>query len=173
MKIDRRHFLAAGASALAMPSILFAAENRGTAYINARVWTGVAKSPMETAIAITGSRIAAVGEKRVRELIAREKGGNTRVVDLEGAFVAPGFVDNHTHFLLAAATLVPPDLRRVRTREEFVRRLEDAARHPAPGGWVGGGKWGHELWGGGLPTREWVDGGTPQTPVSINRTAQT
>src|SRR5258707_979154 len=75
MKIDRRHFLAAGPSALAMPSILFAAEDRGTAYIKARVWTGGAKSPMETAIAIAGSRSAAAGQKTGRELIAREKGG--------------------------------------------------------------------------------------------------
>src|SRR5258708_33989025 len=100
MKIDRRHFLAAGASALAMPSILFAAENRGTAYINARVWTGVAKSPMETAIAITGSRIAAVGEKRGRELIARRKGGNTRVLDVAGAFLAPASWAEQTHVRL-------------------------------------------------------------------------
>jgi predicted amidohydrolase YtcJ len=172
MTIDRRHFLAAGASALAMPSMLFAAENSSTAYVNARIWTGVAKSPLETAIAITGSRIAAVGEKRVREFIAHEKGSHTRVVDLEGTFVAPGFVDNHTHFLLAAATLVPPDLRQVRTRDEFVRRVEDAARHAAPGVWLGGGNWDHELWGGELPTREWIDAVTPQTPVALSRVDQ-
>ena len=169
MKIARRHFLAAGASALAMPSILFAAENDSTAYINARIWTGVAKSPVETAIAISGSRIAAVGEKTVREFIAQKKHSRTRVVDLGGAFVAPGFVDNHTHFLLAAATLLPPDLRQVRSREEFVRRVAEAARRLAPGAWLTGGHWDHELWGGELPTREWIDAVTPQTPVALTR----
>ena len=169
MKVARRHFLAAGASALAMPSILFAAENDSCAYVNARIWTGVAKSSMETAIALSGSRIAAVGEKAVREFIAQKKRGRTRVVDLEGAFVAPGFVDNHTHFLLAAATLLPPDLRQVRSREEFVKRVAEAAKQLAPGAWLTGGHWDHELWGGELPTREWIDAVTPQTPVALTR----
>ena len=118
MTADRRQFLALGAATLVAPGMLLAAAPElDTAYINGRVWTGVSGAPMGTAVGIVGARIAAVDERAVR----RKIGKRTRVVDLKGAFVVPGFVDGHTHFLLAAATLTPPDLRQARTREEFTR----------------------------------------------------
>jgi predicted amidohydrolase YtcJ len=52
-----------------------------------------------TAVAVKGRRIVAVGsDKRV----LRRAGRGTRVVDLRGAFVAPGFRDQHTHLLQSA-----------------------------------------------------------------------
>jgi predicted amidohydrolase YtcJ len=148
--------------------LLAAAAELDTAYINGRVWTGVSGAPMGTAVGIVGSRIAAVDESAVR----RKIGKRTRVVDLKGAFVVPGFVDGHTHFLLAAATLTPPDLRQARTREEFTRRVGEAARQLPPGEWMRGGSWDAELWGGELPTRQWIDAVTPQTPVALARLDQ-
>src|SRR5256885_6424096 len=48
---------------------------------------------------------------------------------LQGAFVVPGFVDGHVHFLDAAATLTPPELRQARSREEFARRVARSEEH--------------------------------------------
>jgi predicted amidohydrolase YtcJ len=169
MTADRRQFLALGAATLVAPGMLLAAAAElDTAYINGRVWTGVSGAPMGTAVGIVGARIAAVDERAVR----RKIGKRTRVVDLKGAFVVPGFVDGHTHFLLAAATLTPPDLRQARTREEFTRRVGDAARELPSGEWMRGGSWDAELWGGELPTRQWIDAVTPQTPVALARLDQ-
>lgn len=169
MTADRRQFLALGAATLVAPGMLLAAAAElDTAYTNGRVWTGVPGAPMGTAVGIVGSRIAAVDEGAVR----RKIGKRTRVVDLKGAFVVPGFVDGHTHFLLAAATLAPPDLRQARTREEFTRRVGDAARQLPSGEWMRGGSWDAELWGGELPTRQWLDAVTPQTPVALARLDQ-
>ena len=139
-----------------------------TAYLNGRVWTGVRAAPLGSAVGIVGSRIAAVGESSVKHKI----GKRTRVVDLQGAFVVPGFVDGHVHFLLAAATLTPPDLRHTKTREEFARRVADAASQLTAGEWLMGGSWDAELWGGELPTRGWVDAVTPHTPVALARLDQ-
>jgi predicted amidohydrolase YtcJ len=169
MTADRRQFLALGAATLVAPGMLLAAAAElDTAYVNGRVWTGVSGAPMGTAVGIVGSRIAAVDESAVR----RKIGKRTRVVDLKGAFVVPGFVDGHTHFLLAAATLTPPDLRQARTREEFTRRVGEAARQLPSGEWMRGGSWDAELWGGELPTRQWIDAVTPQTPVALARLDQ-
>jgi predicted amidohydrolase YtcJ len=55
-----------------------------------------------SAVAIDGRRIVAVGsDKRVLRLAGR----GTRVVDLHGAFVAPGFRDQHTHLLQSAGAV--------------------------------------------------------------------
>ena len=169
MRANRRQFLALGASAaLVSRQLLAAGAELDTAYVNGRVWTGVPGAPIESAVGIAGARIAAVGSDAVKHKI----GKRTRVVDLQGAFVVPGFVDGHVHFLLAAATLTPPDLRHTKSREEFARRVADAAGQLAPGEWMMGGSWDAELWGGELPTREWIDAVTPHTPVALARLDQ-
>ena len=112
---DRRQFLGACTAAFLAPSLVRAAsQTLDVAYVNGRIWTGVPGARIAGAIGVAGSRIAAVDSGPVQHLT----GKRTRVVDLAGAFVVPGFIDNHTHFLLGAATLMPPDLRQASTRQE-------------------------------------------------------
>jgi len=163
---NRRAFLGASAAALAAPAALFAeASHLDTAFVNAKVWTGEPGQPLATAIGVAGARIAAVGEAAARSLIDKK----TRVIDLDGAFVMPGFIDSHTHFLDAAATLKPPHLKNVATREAFVAEIAQAAHELQPGEWMLGGNWDNEKWGGELPTRAWIDAVTPATPVALAR----
>jgi hypothetical protein len=65
---------------------------------NGEIWANGGRGG-PTAVAVDGSRIVALGsDKRV----LRRAGRGTRVVDLHGAFVAPGFRDQHTHLLQSA-----------------------------------------------------------------------
>ena len=65
-------------------------------YTNARIWTGALDEPWAEALAVHEGALLDVGPVgRVEAL--RQVG--TRVVDLGGRFVVPGFIDNHTHFL--------------------------------------------------------------------------
>lgn len=171
MNANRREFLALAAAAAASTRaemLLAATRELDTAYVNGHVWTGAPHAAPATAIGVVGSRLAAVDALSVK----KKTGSKTRVVDLKGAFVVPGFVDGHVHFLLAAATLTPPDLRHTGTREEFARRVGDAAKQVPKGEWLMGGNWDAELWGGALPTREWIDAVTPETPVALARVDQ-
>lgn len=169
MHPTRRQFIGACAATLLTPARLLAAAARvDTAYVNGRIWTAVPGARLASAIGVAGSRIAAIDAGPVQQLTDR----GTRVVDLQGAFVVPGFIDNHTHFLLGAATLAPPDLRDARSREDFAKRVGDAAGQLPGGEWVQGGNWDAELWGGELPTHHWIDAVTPNTPVAVARLDQ-
>lgn len=136
-----------------------------TAYVNARVWTGVGPALRTDAIGVRGERIAAIGSDAVRA----RTGKNTRVVDLKGAFVTPGFIDPHVHFVIASTMLSQPSLRDAANRQEFVERIAAAAKALPKGQWLEGGNWDQDRWGGEMPHRSWIDAVTPDTPVAVIR----
>ncbi len=53
-------------------------------------------NPTAQAIAIKGGKIVAVGKK---EEVLKHKGDRTRVIDLKGKTMLPGFIDGHSHFI--------------------------------------------------------------------------
>ena len=70
---------------------------------------------------------------------------------------------------MAGCDLSSVQLRDARSRDEFVRRIGEFAKRQQPGTWITGGDWDHTLWGGELPSRDWIDAVTPDNPVWINR----
>lgn len=130
------------------------------------VWTGEAGVELQEALAVKDGRIVAVGSDEAVDLLI---GGETTVVDLGGRSLLPGFVDAHTHFIDGGFKLAGVDLRDAATPEEFTRRIAAFAASVPPGTWITGGDWDHELWGGELPRREWIDSVTPEHPVFVNR----
>jgi predicted amidohydrolase YtcJ len=170
--ISRRHMLGASlaAAALAGPAARAWARAVDTgldlALINCVAWTGRPDAPATDAVGISGDRIAALGAQAVRALITPR----TRVLDLGGAFVMPAFMDNHTHFLWGATMLSQPVLLDSTDRADFARRVGEAAQHIRPGKWLQGGSWDEQRLGGVLPTRDWIDAVTPDTPFIAPRT---
>ena len=129
-----------------------------------RVWTGDSAQPWTQAVAIRGDAIVALGDSAK---LLRQATGETQVV--RGAFVMPGFQDDHTHFFGWGMTLAAVDLRDAGSKEEFIRRIAAFAKKLQPGEWIIGGNWDHERFGGALPTRDWVDSITPANPVWVQR----
>ncbi len=66
---------------------------------NGFVWTVDEAKPQAETIAIRGENIIKVGSNAE---VIKLKGANTRLIDLKGNFVVPGFNDNHVHFASAA-----------------------------------------------------------------------
>jgi predicted amidohydrolase YtcJ len=155
---------------LALGGLWFAATAGATPapdkiYSNGHVWTGEAEGTFVEAFATSGDRIVAVGSNAtVRALADRQ----TKVIDLEGRLVTPGFIDNHTHFIDSSLSLASVDLRDAKSPEEFSRRIGERARQ-RPGEWITHGNWDHELWGATLPSRQWIDKLTGDTPVFVVR----
>jgi predicted amidohydrolase YtcJ len=133
--------------------------------VNGRVWTGNPAQPEAEAVAIAGDRIVQVGT--TADLRARA--GSAEIVDLGGAFVVPGFIDTHVHFIDGGFRLASVQLRDAATRDAFVSRIKAFAATVPAGTWITGGDWDHTLWGGDLPRRDWIDEATPNHPVWVNR----
>jgi hypothetical protein len=131
-----------------------------------RVWAGKGLPPA-TALAVQGERIVAVGgDEAVRAWIAP----HTRVVELRGRLVVPGFNDAHVHFLDGSFGLLSVDLRDARDEADLARRISEQAKKLPKGTWIQNGNWDHERWPGRRePTRALIDAGTPDHPVFVNR----
>jgi len=144
------------------------------------VWTGDEMNPRAEAVAIRGNRIVAVGSRGEVDAL---QGPDTRVVELQGRFVAPGFIDNHTHFNSAGALLLGANLLDVADEEGLRRRIGEAVERMPAGSWITGGNWGaYEEWEMGSageegrgarepfsPYRGMIDDLTLDTPVLVNR----
>ena len=154
--------------------------------INGKIWTvndnPGAMAEVEAVACLNGRIVAAGSTDEIRKLI----GAKTRVIDLEGRRVVPGFNDAHVHFFDGGAGLASVQLRDARTPGEFRNRIRDfAAKLPlgsptgsptgSPNGspnarWILNGNWDHENWNPpSLPSRRLIDDVTTGNPVFINR----
>ncbi|MCB2114525.1 MAG: amidohydrolase [Parvularculaceae bacterium] len=157
---------AAGALLLASCANAPGARTADVIYVNANVWTGVKGAARAEAVAIAGDKIVYVGDD---DGALRFQGEATEIVDLGGDFLAPGFIDNHTHFFDGSFALASVPLNDASSKDEFVRRIADYASSRPKGEWITGGNWDEEKWGGQLPDRNWIDAATPDNPVYIAR----
>jgi predicted amidohydrolase YtcJ len=79
---------------LSLAAVTAGAQPAGLVLINGRVYTLDADRPWADGLAIAGDRIAGVGTTAEMRRLA---GRGTRIIDLQGAFVSPGFKDAHVH----------------------------------------------------------------------------
>ena len=133
-------------------------------YFNARIWTGDSANAWADAMAIKGNEILYLGKN-----YESFKGSNTEMIDLGGKLMLPGFIDNHTHFLSGGYNLSSVDLRKAKTKQEFIYLLKEFCQQRNDDRWVLGGDWDHEAWGGELPSRSWIDSVTGNHPVFVSR----
>jgi predicted amidohydrolase YtcJ len=132
-----------------------------------KIWTVNKRQPKAEAIALWRDRIVAVGaDGDVRRLI----GPATKVIDLQGRRVLPGFHDSHVHLLSSGLRLSQVALKDVENEVEFGRRLREFDKKLPPGRWMLGGDWDHDrTFGGKLPTAELLDKYVPERPVYLHR----
>lgn len=133
---------------------------------NANIWTGNSDSPKAEAMAIKGDTIFAIGSAID---IQKFQGQSTEVIDVQNKFITPGFIDTHVHLLMGGNSLLSVQLRDAKTKSEFINRIAAFANNIKPNQWIVEGNWDHTLWGGELPTKEWIDKFTGENPVAIYR----
>ncbi|HLU07637.1 MAG TPA: amidohydrolase [Woeseiaceae bacterium] len=120
--------------------------------------------PDAEAVAIKGNRIVFVGSTSDA---SSHQDDSTRVVDLAGATVVPGFVDSHTHVFGLGAALDLVDLVDVETEEEAVARVAERARNVPKGDWIVGRGWDEGAWANRYPDKALLSEAVPDHPVFL------
>jgi predicted amidohydrolase YtcJ len=135
--------------------------------IHGKIWTENPVQPEVEAVAISGNRVVALGDSAT---VLKLQGPGTKVVELHGRRVVPGFNDAHVHFYMGGDGLTSVQLHEASSPEEFRQKMASFAKKVAPGEWILNGNWDHERWSpAALPTHELIDDVTSQNPVFVNR----
>jgi predicted amidohydrolase YtcJ len=152
-------------------SVAHAAETADIILVGGKIVTVDDRFTIAQAVAIKGQRIAAVGSNAE---IRKHAGISTHVIELKGATVIPGLIDNHSHWIRAAEH---DELRLdgVTSRKEALNMLEERVRKAKPGAWIAClGGWSEEQFTDeprGFPLAE-LDRIAPDNPVVLQAVYQ-
>lgn len=139
--------------------------------INGNVATVDSANTMAEAIAIKDGKILFVG---TNSEVNSYKGDSTKVIDADGNFVMPGFIDSHAHFLGLGKSQQILDLKGMNNFDEVVAAVAEAAENTLPGEWITGRGWHQEKWDpvpnenvNGYPYHDQLSAASPLNPVYL------
>jgi len=128
--------------------------------------------PEAQALAVRDGKILAVGSD---EAISHYIGKQTKVMDLHGAFVTPGFIEGHGHLMDTGEALMQVNVGKAKNWDEIVAIVKDAVAKAKPGQWIIGQGWQQAKWNkvpqpniDGLPLPNGLDAVSPDNPVLLN-----
>jgi len=139
---------------------------------NGRVFTGDARRPAASAVAIRGGQVIAVSDDHG---VARHVTASTRVVDAVGRRVIPGLIDSHMHVIRTGLHYLL-ELRwdGVRSLRQALGMLREQASRTPEGQWVRVvGGWSKDQFAEQrLPTIGELNAAAPDTPVMVTHLYQ-
>lgn len=141
-----------------------------TVFVNGAVYTADAARSWATAVAVRGPHIVAVGDDATLRAYV---GKSTRVIDLAGRMLLPGFQDSHVHPALAPNPATQLDVGGLQTEREIIEQIRrHAAARPAQP-WIVGTGWAEAAFlPSGQPTRAALDAAVPDRPAFLTNNSQ-
>jgi len=135
------------------------------AFLGGAVYTVDAARSRAQAVAVEGGRIAAVGDDTtIREHIGRA----TRVVELEGRMLLPGFQDAHCHPPPGGLEMLQCNLSDAHSRAQYEEIIAAYAAANPDRPWIQGGGWNMSAFPRGAPTKEALDALVPDRPAALS-----
>src|SRR6185503_4365245 len=143
------------------------AEPADVVFKNGNVYTANDKSPRAQAVAVKADKIVFVGTNAAAQKFV---GPNTRVVDLKGSTVLPGFTDSHQHLSGVGQREMTLNLEGTTSLEDLLAKVKARVDQAKPGEWVTGRGWIETHWQPpAFPTRWDLDKISPNNPVILGR----
>ena len=134
---------------------------------NGNIYTANDKAPQAEAIGVKADRIVFVGTNADAQ---KYVGANTRVVDLHGNTVLPGFTDSHQHLSGVGQREMTLNLEGAASLEDLLAKVKARVDQAKPGEWVTGRGWIETHWQPPVfPTRWDLDKVSPDNPVILGR----
>jgi predicted amidohydrolase YtcJ len=157
-------------------AMAFAADKKESApeliFYNGSVYVGSTdfsprSVPRAQAMAVRKGRITQIGTSGD---VRKSAGPKTKLVDLRGAFVMPGFNDAHNHLWAGGMQMQFVDLVNVPSLDEMKARIAAKAKQTPAGAWMQGRGWDHTKWKDQtLPSRKDIDPVTGDHPAFFPR----
>ena len=133
-------------------------------FVGGAVFDGSATTPKHSAVAVTGTQVTAVGGPELRDLA----GNQTRIVELNGALVMPGFIDSHIHPIEGGLERMRCDLSGASSAAEYLSTIAEYAGANPDAEWILGGGWQAAAFPGGTPLAADLDRVVSDRPVSLS-----
>ena len=142
-------------------------DNRGAAdllFVNGAVYTVDAARRWAEAVAVRDGRIVALGTS---DDLVELRGSSTEVVDLGGRMLVPGFQDAHVHPINAGLEQLRCDLSQDHGLEAYLDRIGGYVSSHPTASWILGGGWSVDVFPGGNPRAETLDGLVSDRPAFL------
>ena len=142
-------------------------DNRGAAdllFVNGAVYTVDAARRWAEAVAVRDGRIVALGTS---DDLVELRGSSTEVVDLGGRMLVPGFQDAHVHPINAGLDQLRCDLSQDHGLEAYLDRIRAYVSSHPTASWILGGGWSVDVFPGGNPRAETLDGLVSDRPAFL------
>jgi predicted amidohydrolase YtcJ len=135
--------------------------------LNGEVYTLDHKKPKAQAVAVLHDKIVYVGENSEASKLV---GPQTKVIDLDGKILLPGFTDCHVHMAGFGRSLSALNLRDVTSIAQLKELIREKSQQLERGTWILGYRWDQEKFAEKrLPTRWDLDEATTNNPVVLFR----
>ncbi|CDX30153.1 conserved hypothetical protein [Mesorhizobium sp. SOD10] len=108
---------------------------RDTLYANGALYTVDAANPVAEAMLVRGDRIVAVGSS---PSVRAQASKDPEIVDLQGRFAMPAFIDAHVHFAWGSKYLDEVRLREAKTFGDVLTRLKAYSHANPDRAWIVG-----------------------------------
>ncbi len=139
--------------------------------LGGKIYTASDAQPEAEAVAVKADKILFTGsEEDARKYI----GKNTSVVNLEGKILTPGFIEGHGHIMGVGYNEVDLDLMQVKSYDELIEKVKEAASKAQPGQWIVGRGWHQDKWDSkpekmvkGFPLHDNLSEVSPDNPVFL------